>query len=280
MSVADVRTPPFCYQTHAALAAIRAAVTGSTLAPVLGVYLALTERANSGGGAAARNGFSCARKELAALAGVSVKTLDRHVATLEQAGVLVVEHGTSEAGSPVPNRWILVDPPGVKIVPTLASNTTRKALEEEQPLEVLRLDLGLEGEEGPREEGRRPRPRDLAFEALCEATGFAPETGRDRLNKALSGIRKLFAVEMPAANDEDLAQQIRVRAAYLKHEWDGRPVSPQALATWWKPAGEKLADVQFVVDALGELPEDYDPEPEATRRFNELQELRRPSGRG
>lgn len=106
----DERRPSFCFQTHAALDAIRG-ITGErvSLPTARSIYVALTEAANRVGGYQAREGFRFGRKELAALAGVSRDTLDRHLPRLEEVGVLRIER-RQESGVHLPHVYVLTDP--------------------------------------------------------------------------------------------------------------------------------------------------------------------------
>lgn len=110
--VQDDRRPPFCYQTHDALAVIRATFEGAKLSTALAVYLCLTEAANRDGGAEARgNGFAASRRVVAAAAGISKDTLDRYAADFVKAGLLLIERRPAEVeGMNLPNRWRLLDP--------------------------------------------------------------------------------------------------------------------------------------------------------------------------
>lgn len=118
--VQDQRRPPFCYQTHSALDAIRTHYGGTGKKPygkmtaAFGVYLVFTEAANREGGSDARNGFRKGRQALAKLAGINEDTLDKYIAELESAGVLQVKRVKIE-GLNLPNVWTLLDPQGGRV---------------------------------------------------------------------------------------------------------------------------------------------------------------------
>lgn len=105
--ISDDRRPPFCFQTHDALDAIRERYAGAKRTTALAIYLALTETANRYGGAAARENFRASRKEIGDRAGVSVDTLDRYVAEFVEVGILIVLRERVGAAN-LPNRWSLV----------------------------------------------------------------------------------------------------------------------------------------------------------------------------
>lgn len=109
--VQDRRRVPFCFQTHEALDALRESgmFAGARLSTALSVYLVLTEAANRSGGAGARDGFAATRTGLAALAGISVDTLDRYVADFVKIGIVEVQRRRVE-GVNLPNRWALPEP--------------------------------------------------------------------------------------------------------------------------------------------------------------------------
>jgi hypothetical protein len=110
--VADKRLPPFCYQTHAALRALRehfAEADGLKLTTALAVYLCISEAASQEHANGGRNGFMAGRKLIASRAGISVDTLDRYVRALEELSLLGVERrNVGEAN--LPNLWSLFEP--------------------------------------------------------------------------------------------------------------------------------------------------------------------------
>ncbi len=141
--VRDERRPPFCYQTHEALDAIRAhyargAKYGkSTVA--LGIYLAFTEAANRLGGDPARNGFTSDRTYLAHLAGMSPSGFDRYIPELVAAGVLTVEQ-RQEGKANLPNLWTLIDPPRERTPLRVDAETPLRAHAEEELKKELKKD--------------------------------------------------------------------------------------------------------------------------------------------
>jgi DNA-binding transcriptional ArsR family regulator len=240
-AVSDVRRPPFCYQTHAALDLIRAHVPGARRAAVLGVYLTLTERANREGGAGARDGFTAARKELADAAGVSPATLDRHVATLEKAGVIAVER-RREGKSHLPNRWVLIDPQPASLAPPSTDF-------EERGVAPKSVHKDLEEERRPKERGLElPAPpkrvlvegRDLGFDALADACNVDPRNRRRtaELAGALKEIRGYVwderqDLERGEPFEAHLAAEIGRRSALYRERLPGATLTPSALAKWW-----------------------------------------------
>lgn len=131
--------------------------------------------------------------------------------------------------------------------------------------EVLTLE-GLDLEEQKPTKPRRTRSRDLAFEALCEATKSDPASSRTLLNRALREIRAAVEREYGAiasvendgskgnareAQDEVVAREVKRRAVALQESWTaGYFVTPQALVTHWRRAGELAKDVDDLLEAL------------------------------
>ena len=249
--IEDRRRPPFCFQTHATLDAIREHFTGAKRATAIAVYVCLTEAANRNGGAPARDGFRAARKEIAQLAGVSVDTLDRYVAEFEQIGVLAVER--SKIGDVnLPNSWALVDPPGAPPSRTRAAtpSRTRAALR-------AREDGPKAKKENLEEKVIAARKANQPFDALVEVcpgvnakadgglVARALKTIRVRLEAEASGKQaisesdRVCATAALAADGDPLgnavlADEIRRRAKlYVERFSDEIVLSPGALAKNW-----------------------------------------------
>lgn len=224
--VGDARRPPFCYQTHAALDAIRAHYSGDKpygkLPTALGLYCVLTEAANRAGGSEARSSFTALRKSIAEATGVSTDTLDLYVVELEKAGVLRVRRNKAGAVN-LPNVWSLVEPesPGrVDSPPGRVGSAT--LAESTRPLARERLAEPKKGPEepplAPPQGGMLSAPppvtlvgnrRNLPLEALAEVSGIDPESprmaeaaaalnGRPRARnpEAHRGIRQLCWIEL------------------------------------------------------------------------------------
>jgi hypothetical protein len=235
-AVRDERRTPFCYQTHDALDVLRATFDGNRRATALAIYLCLTEAANRSGGAAARDGFTAARKEVADAAGVSADTLDRYVAEMEAAGILRRDRRRVE-GVNLPNVWVLVEPGQVPPVaaPVRPGGSRAGAAQ------------GLKKELPKSEEGETSSPfvapgppplvkvdgRNLGMDALAEECGIIdgdPRYGEvvaaingKRGPTAAPGIRVLFWGECQryaqtrVMAEPDLAAEIAARIARL-HE--------------------------------------------------------------
>lgn len=260
--VIDRRRGPFCYQTHEALDAIRALFDPGKRATALGIYLVLTEVANRDGGEIARGGFTARRKEIAALAGVSLDTLDRYIGGLVEAGVLEV---TKARTGPVnlPNVWVLRDPPdappsrtsGVTLEPRDAARVAapqgHKELEELQELEKkkdptarIAPDAAIQPPKLTKIDGR-----DVAFDTLAAACQI--REGSPRLREvavALNGQRgqpetgiraqfnrEVFPEEISTAEgwERELAAEIPRRVLMYRQKMPGATLTPGALAKWW-----------------------------------------------
>lgn len=100
--------------------------------------------------------------------------------------------------------------------------TNTKNEEEEKPLPGASLP-GLE----PPSSRKRERPKDLLFEAVCEATGTnykrLTASGRGALNKAVYEIRQVC----------DTPGQVIVRAGAFRKRFPGMALTPSSLAKYW-----------------------------------------------
>jgi hypothetical protein len=76
------------------------------------------------------------------------------------------------------------------------------------------------------------RKRDLAWEALVEATRSNPEMERGRLNTALKAIR--WASMQEGIHDDDLPDEIHRRAEAYERRWPNLTLTSTALATHWR----------------------------------------------
>lgn len=118
MSVRDGRLAPFCYQSLASVRTIHAHFNGQQRNTALGIYQALTYQANE---ARTRDDFEASRREIAELAGVSDRTLDKYADDFENLGLLVVTR--SRTGDlNLPNRWTLIEPQGGEMASPLANS--------------------------------------------------------------------------------------------------------------------------------------------------------------
>lgn len=270
-AVTDHRSPPFCYQTLDALAAIRAYFTGAKLATALAVYVTFTEVANAKGGAAARGGFKATRKEIAKLAGVSVDTLDRYAATFEEIGVIEVER--EKVGEVnLPNRWALTDPstPGRTDAATLAA-PVRHIRAGSLPVEEVRgKEVGVSYDTPARDDLTSPPKlhkidgQDIAFNALRDICGINPRDANRAREVAVGlngggpragikvGIRALAWEEIveghfggdyleasevieidPPRFEKAVVAMIQRRAKQYESAMPGAALTPIALAKWW-----------------------------------------------
>jgi len=193
-AVTDRRRPAFCYQSLDALKAVREHFAAARLSTALGIYLVFTETANSKGGAAARDGFSATRKEIAEQAGVSLATLDRYVNEFAEIGVLEID--VQKVGKVnLPNVWALVDPPGRTHASTLTdeepharslSGKEEVQVQDQEQRQEIAADAALDTPPKiPRVNGRN-----LPLDALAEVvpgTDLASKASRDRTTTALYG---------------------------------------------------------------------------------------------
>jgi len=160
--VKDARRAPFCYQTLAAVNAIRARFPISREHPTnrertvaQAIYLALTFEANE---QRRRDGFRASRKRIAELAGTSDRTLDRYVAIFEELGLLEVERQRErDGGMHLPNLWTLIEQTGSE-APSLPAKEPRHGGERASP-GVAKLGAPTTEEGGQEGEEGQPPPR-------------------------------------------------------------------------------------------------------------------------
>jgi hypothetical protein len=106
MSVRDDRLPPFAWLALDALTTIRDKAPSAQVASTRNVYVALAEAASRAlDGQQAR--FKTTRAELAHLAGVSTKTVDRCCAILAEIGLLSVDARVDDDGRTLPSVYRL-----------------------------------------------------------------------------------------------------------------------------------------------------------------------------
>ena len=74
------------------------------------------------------------------------------------------------------------------------------------------------------------RPRDLVFDALVEVTGATIASERGTLNVARQGIKE----QMPDADDDEIANEIRYRAGVYREMWPSMALTPTALLKHWE----------------------------------------------
>lgn len=105
--VRDGRTLPFFIVTKDATARLAERFSGRQLAVARSVYFGMLEAANRLGGDT--GSFSCERRKLADLCGVSPRTITEYADLLQQAGVLIVER-TQIGDVNLPNTWTVIEP--------------------------------------------------------------------------------------------------------------------------------------------------------------------------
>jgi hypothetical protein len=267
--VQDGRRPPFCYQTHDALAVIREHFTGAKLTTALAIYLSMTEAANRAGGAEARAGFRATRNEIASAAGISADTLDRYVSTFTKVG-LIEARRESVGKVHMPNVWVLLDP---SPVPPLAA-PVRGGGSRTGAAQGLRRKATAEGEPTAPSGGtdgdatvdpEKPPSvvhidgRNLPLDALADLCGVDEDSPRygqavAALNgrRGQVGIRHLFWKEIhrwatehgeldrlaglyddPEQFARALEKGIKRKASLYRSTMPGATLTPTALRDWW-----------------------------------------------
>ncbi len=127
---------------------------------------------------------------------------------------------------------------------------------------------GREGEGNiiaPDEPVAKDRPRDLIFEALCEATGVEAKSltkpGRGALNAALRDIR--------AASPDVTPQEVKRRAERYARKFSGAALTAPALAKHWASLGAAPVD-DWTKQAVANLNRaEPPPEPQFDNSFAE-----------
>lgn len=240
MSVRDDRLPPFAWVALDALDKIRAEVPGAHAASVRNVYTALAEAASRELDPSQAQ-FKTTRAQLAHLAGVSVKTVDRACATLAEIGLLVVEARQDGAGRTLPSIYRLrragegdtVSPPLVTGEDTVSPPITRA---------------------GNTAKKKEPPTGD---DARARADDWPPEAERVIGHAALGGV---FSVLESLAR-ENGAKVISKRA--LGHAMLGAPGrdylgEAHRLASWMAEKGRPRRDIVATYrNWLGNAPERY-----------------------
>lgn len=226
--VQDARRPPFCYQTHDALDAVRDAAADEeklSVSTAIAVYVSLTETANRSGGALARGAFQATRKDIARRAGVSIDTLDRYIAAFEKHNLLRVlreeVHGVN-----MPNTWTLLETESVPpVTAPVRSGGSRPgaAQEPKKPLEKKKdlSPIAPRPPNRPATVNRKPvkdAEYDLAAQVL---TSFNEQAGthygsRDYVAKVVMRIR-----EQPTLTLE--MHQAVIAASLARSWWSGSP---------------------------------------------------------
>jgi hypothetical protein len=106
--VKDHRLPPFSYVTHGDFVRLQAEFpTEKQRTQAMAIYLSFAYTASRARARGLDGDFEATRSEVAARAGVSLKTLDRLVPRFEKARLLAVER-RREGLKHLPNRWTLL----------------------------------------------------------------------------------------------------------------------------------------------------------------------------
>lgn len=218
--ISDERRPPFCYQTHAALDAIRSKFTGAKRTTAIAVYVVMTETANRQGGATARaSGFRAARAEIAERVGISVDTLDRYVSDLCAIPLLnVIRERAGEVN--LPNRWSLVEPPRRTDAPPsrMGAATPSRTDAAQEP----RSDVGSKGEKESDSAARAAVPLLRQAWAAGVPTLIAHRDAYFATPEVTTAVKKALRVYTP----EEVAEAIGLYAEILgssayrwSHSW-------------------------------------------------------------
>lgn len=188
--------------------------------------------------------------------GASRSTVQRRIKQLTDDGYLSVEAHFDENGARTSNVYrVVMDGVQTTLDPQviLDSAPGSKTPGSRQGLD-LGLGLDLDRKEGG-SPGRKPRPRDLAFETLVEVTGSNVAVERGKLNRALAGIRTAAAAD-GERTDEELSDEIRRRAELWPGLFPEAVLTATALAAHWVRLGGTTTVSRFRRRLGGLTPEE------------------------
>lgn len=221
------------------------------------------------------------RRTLAARLRCSVKTVDRTLSELEQAGALTVERRRDEEGDNATNLYTLrFAPPGViddapgRVTDDAPGGDTDDAQNESQverepdereqtlpPATVSAVGATYDPLKGARIAGR-----DLPWDALAEETEATGEIHGSRMKRALASIRaEAWNDVRPTLQDPEfwiamnwehyerqLAEEIHMRARKLHADGPNLTYGPEGIARNWAKGGRLLRTTKDVAAAAAE----------------------------
>lgn len=182
-------------------------------------------------------------KRLSDLADVSRDTIKRAIKELEDVGALVREQRRRGDGSQTSNAyWLRRDPEALsahrgegtgapggegKDAPGVVLNESQ--IERESETDVSE-------QEGSDRAPRKARARDIVFDSIALACGVSldsltPKAGQT-VGRAAAEIKAAHA-EQPSLTPQDLADEVRKRAAKYRRDHPTWDLTPDALAKWW-----------------------------------------------
>lgn len=90
---------------------------------------------------------------------------------------------------------------------------------------------------------KKPRARNLVWDAICEVVGWEPKTDREvgRVARAQKAIRAAVPAD---ADDATIAMAIRGRARRYREAWPGKELSPDSLVNHWSRFGPKAGTTE------------------------------------
>jgi hypothetical protein len=184
-------------------------------------------------------GGSCfpSRETLARETGQGLRSVARHIRTLEEAGWLTIESG----GGKATNRY-RATVPGAQTDPCHSGTGAPVAQEDVRPagssLSSTKADLGAKAAT------TRARPRNVLFDALAEETQADPTAEGGRIaaaQKVITGLWEAKQGTRPPAQDAARADwdyvlvvEIRHRAHLYRRRWPNVELTPSALAKNWE----------------------------------------------
>ena len=197
------------------------------------------------------------QQALAVQCSMSVRSVQRHIQTLEEAGLLRRERRTrGEGRGRTTDRYYLGDQhDNSGLTRQERPTNTTIATDQHDTVVVAEPEENQKGTKPPAA-APRPRQKDLLFEALVQVSGQRldrlTKSERGRINKACQELRQVGATP----------EQVRAAAGAYKREYPNAAVTATALAANWSkfaPAqGRSAVKVERCSKCLLLLDEDHD----------------------
>lgn len=219
------------------------------------VLLALADHANGQTGLCIPG-----QKALAQQCSMSVRTVQRHLNTLEAAGLIRREaRMRGEGRGRTSDRYWLRDQ-GDKSGPTRQTVTTKATNQDDQhdtvvvaePEENRKRTEPLAAAPPETVKPKAPRPKDELWETILRVCGIDGQTltgsERGRINKALKELREVGATP----------QELEGRAAAYKTKFPDAAITPTALTGNWSALTPKGRQVRNTCELCGQRNDNHD----------------------
>ena len=217
---------PWCWQSKGALRLLRDAHDATNdVTTALAVYVALTECASNEG----KDTFTAAHAWINRLSGVSVRTIQKHLKTFAEIGLIAVDAPKLRA----PSRFTLLSvrqslPNDAQPMPSVRQRSFSAPLPTSEELRQ-NSEEPLPGFAGAGETPRKQRKPDPLFDAIAEAFGYFG--AGHAIAKANASLVAKTANEIRLVAPDVTAEEIARRITNLRARFDN--TSPVALVKWW-----------------------------------------------